>query len=788
MPIDPEFLERGSALQSPLFARALDRLGASVRELPVGARIGPYRVVRELGRGGMAVVYLAERADGEFEQTVALKLTRPEDDSSLGQALLRHERQLLAGLNHPHIARLLDGGRNDDGSLWFALEFVDGARIDRYCAERELSAPARLELFMQACDAVQFAHAHLLIHRDLKPSNILVGEGGVQLLDFGIAQLLAPGAAETAPAQRALTPAWASPEQQRGDQATTASDIYQLGRLLQSILTPSAAAGITAGTVTAPPAAPAASTPPIAADLAAIIGKATRATPAERYATVTELRADVDNFLAHRPVLARRGGRGYRAACFVRRHRAGVAACAGASALLLASLVAVVWQAQIAHRAADHAERSKVFLIDLLRDANPFSSSHRGPADLVAVLDGAEKRVDRDFADAPQTQAELHNTLAAALMQMNQYARARDIMRASTAAMRSRREATTPEFGDALVVLAQAESNLGDGKAARAAFAEAEPLLAHAGSSYRRKYISLLTGLAKLDNQEGDHAAARRRHETILRERLALEGPQSPDIAMDLMNRAADEFDQEHYAEAETLAQQSHAMLLALLGPDHARRIYVDDMLAAAQREAGHYRESLATIAPIVPMARATLAPGATMLSTVLNVYASALRETGDLAGALSALREANAIGAAAQEPGRGVTEFRLGEVEAALHLPTALGTLRDSRDALAATPGGNDGFAELARASYGAALARSGEVESGEAEATAARTALLAGKFSASVKLGDIDLALAEVETLRGNRAAAQTLRNEALTVFRRVYGVDHPKTRKLQAQTSTP
>lgn len=413
MPIDPDFLQPGGALASAVLQRALDRLGAVPSELPPGARIGPYRVIEEIGRGGMAVVYRAERADGEFEQTVALKLVRPDNETALTRELLRRERQILANLQHPSIARLLDGGRADDGRLWFALEFVNGTRIDRYCRERRLGRRERLMLFLQVCQAVQFAHGRLLIHRDIKPANILVTrDGAAKLLDFGIARLVDAGAPANL-AERALTPGYASPEQARGEAVTTASDIYQLGNLLRQLLAPEpddAGGDATATTLTAATrlmplgdAAPADAAPrSIARDLDAIVAKATRAEPERRYATVAELAGDIDNFLARRPVLARAGGRAYRLVCFVNRYRYGVAAAALVAALLVGGAIAVAWQAGLARAQAARAQAVQTFLIGLFDGLDPAHGAGRDVTvrELLA-------RGERDAANRLEQQPEL---------------------------------------------------------------------------------------------------------------------------------------------------------------------------------------------------------------------------------------------------------------------------------------------------------------------------------------------------------------------------------------------
>ncbi|HEY9285867.1 MAG TPA: serine/threonine-protein kinase, partial [Pyrinomonadaceae bacterium] len=233
-------------------ARVLDADGQPLRRddahayalgLASGARVGSYRVLRELGRGGMGAVYLAERAEGDFRKRVAVKVVRREMGTDFVLSRFRHERRALAALDHPNIARLLDGGATDDGLPYIIMEYVEGQDIDRYCDGHRLSVGERLRLFLAACAGVSHAHQSLIIHRDIKPSNILVtGDGTPKLLDFGIAKILDPSLSDaplehTATALRMLTPEYASPEQVRGELVTTASDVYSLGVLLYLLLT-----------------------------------------------------------------------------------------------------------------------------------------------------------------------------------------------------------------------------------------------------------------------------------------------------------------------------------------------------------------------------------------------------------------------------------------------------------------------------------------------------------------------------------------------------------------------
>src|SRR5690606_15593938 len=201
-------------------------------------RIGPYRLVQRIGEGGMGTVYRAARADGQFEHEVALKLIHRNADTAERQRRFLTERQILARLHHPHIARLYDGGVTDEGAPYFAMEYVEGQPIDAYCDTQRLPVEARLDLFTQVCDAVQYAHRNLVVHRDLKPGNILVTQHGrVKLLDFGIAKLLDDDADFTTQTAMPMTPAYASPEQMGGGTITTASDVYQLGVVLYELLT-----------------------------------------------------------------------------------------------------------------------------------------------------------------------------------------------------------------------------------------------------------------------------------------------------------------------------------------------------------------------------------------------------------------------------------------------------------------------------------------------------------------------------------------------------------------------
>ena len=323
-----------SAQQTSSLDKPVVRLPDIAPDEALPEAVGPYRILREIGHGGMGTVYLAERTDGAYEKTVAVKIIRRGMDTDFVVSRFRHERQILAGLAHPNIAALLDGGQTPEGLPYFVLEYVEGEPIDKFCEAQKLTVQKRLRLFLSVCEAVQHAHQNLVVHRDLKPGNVLVTrEGRVKLLDFGLAKLLAPGTEETAQAQRFLTPAFASPEQIRGEAITVASDVFSLGVLLYLLLSGKRPFGgkdtsyerLSRAVCEDDPPRPSTVLPALKGDLDAIVLKALRKEPEKRYASVEELRADVDRHLWALPVLARQGGSLYAATRFVSRHKAGVA-------------------------------------------------------------------------------------------------------------------------------------------------------------------------------------------------------------------------------------------------------------------------------------------------------------------------------------------------------------------------------------------------------------------------------------------------------------------------------
>src|SRR5438067_5099870 len=341
--------------------------------VPVGHLIGAYRTVREIGRGGMGAVYLAERADEQYKKQVAIKLIKRGMDTDSVLRHFRNERQILASFDHPNIARLFDGGTTKDGLPYFVMEYIEGVPINQYCSAHGLSVVERLKLIREACAAVSYAHRHTVIHRDIKMSNIFVtSEGTPKLLDFGIAKILQPGieseALMTMTGVRPMTPEYASPEQVRGEPVTTASDVYSLGVVLYELLTGRLPYHFTSRspsdvvreiTNTEPPRpstvvsnnnqqSEITNQKFLRGDLDNILLMALRKEPARRYQTVDQFADDIRRYLEARPVLARKDTLMYRAGKFARRNRVAVAAAFLILVSLIGGLIATAWQA---HRA-----------------------------------------------------------------------------------------------------------------------------------------------------------------------------------------------------------------------------------------------------------------------------------------------------------------------------------------------------------------------------------------------------------------------------------------------------
>lgn len=414
---DPGRIEE--ALQTTAAAVA----GAGTR---TGTRIGPYRVERLLGHGGMGAVYLASRDDEHYAKQVAIKVVPSGLDHAAMLERFRQERQILARLEHPYIARLLDGGATETGAPYIVMEYVQGEPVDKWCEERRLDVRARIELFRKVCEAISYAHRQLVVHRDLKPGNILVTEDGTpRLLDFGIAKLLPADGAQTFAGQTvalAMTPDYASPEQVRGEAAGTATDVYSLGAVLYRLLSgarPHSMQTMTPGEIErviceVAPARPSSVAPPalgraLRGDLDNIVLMAMRKEPERRYLSADELSADLKRYLEGRPVLAREDTLGYRAGKFLKRNAAGTAAVALVALSLAVGAGVAWWQARRAEeaRAAAESDRARA------EQASEKAERQR----LAAMAAHADADAERDRARLHASQAQAAREVAERRMQ-----------------------------------------------------------------------------------------------------------------------------------------------------------------------------------------------------------------------------------------------------------------------------------------------------------------------------------------------------------------------------------
>ncbi len=453
----------GDFIKAPVVDEALNVINHTDITLGKKKRIGTYEVVREIGRGGMGAVYLASRADEEFKKYVAIKLIKRGMDTEDILRRFKNERQILASLDHPNIAKLLNGGTTAEGVPYFVMEYVEGQPLTEYCDSHKLSTVERLKLFREICAAVQHAHQNLVVHRDLKPSNILItSDGTPKLLDFGIAKFLNPALAPqtiapTATMMRMMTRDYASPEQARGEPITTASDIYSLGVLLYKLLTghhpyqfktplPQEIERVICESVPEKPSTMVTRTEIIEledgktlsltpnsvsrtregqpdklrralnGDVDNIILMAMRKEPQRRYSSVAELSEDLRRYLGGLSVLATKDTFRYRAAKFVKRHRVGVVAALLVLLSLIAGLVATIWQAQQARQERAKAEEIKNFIERTLNYSNPLSNKGGKTVRETTVteaLDEAAKRLESgEFSNQPEIKAELELVIA----------------------------------------------------------------------------------------------------------------------------------------------------------------------------------------------------------------------------------------------------------------------------------------------------------------------------------------------------------------------------------------
>jgi serine/threonine-protein kinase len=576
--------EAESFIEAPALTRVANLVTAEKRASHVGKQIGAYKIEREIGRGGMGAVYLARRADQEFDKKVAIKLIKRGFDTEEIISRFRHERQILAALEHPNITRLIDGGSTDDGLPFLVMDYVEGLPLNKFCGAQKVSLEDRLDIFLQICSAVNYAHQNLIIHRDLKPSNILVtADGTPKLLDFGIAKLTAPNSSATLDGTqttlRVMTPEYASPEQVSGQTVTTASDIYSLGVILYELLTgqrpfrirtnraeeisriitdtsptkPSESLrrgeeekrrkgglefGKVASQVSSSPHLPFSSSV-LRGDLDNIILMAMRKEPERRYSSVEQFAEDIRRYQNGLPVIAQEDTFAYRAEKFLKRNKAGVAAGIGITVSLIAGLAATARQARIARRQRDKArleaqkaEKINQFLQKMLNSADPRTGSK--DVKVIEVLGVAAESIEKDFANQPEIAADLETTLGLTYLSLGH-------LDSAEKCLKNALDIRLRLFPRVSEEVALGLKNYGRVLQAKGELKSAEPLFVESLETLRRlrgdlnlDVADVLTSLAYLETMKGENARAVRIYEKEIMIRREILGENHADVARNL--------------------------------------------------------------------------------------------------------------------------------------------------------------------------------------------------------------------------------------------------------------
>jgi eukaryotic-like serine/threonine-protein kinase len=565
-------------------------------------RLGPYRVLREVGRGGMGIVYDAERDDGQFRRRVAIKIIHSADDELQRRVLA--ERQILAALDHPHIARLLDGGVADDGRPYFVMEYVEGMPVDVYCDRMRLGVTERLRLFVTVARTVDFAHRNLIVHRDLKPSNVMVTpDGTVKLLDFGVAKLLNRSlGGESVAATRdraALTPEYASPEQIQGGALTTTTDVYSLGVMLYELLCgrrpfahlehdmaafmgavchddidrPSVRALreealAREGTTLVPvQVARARDTTPqrlarrLRGDCDAIVAAALRAEPPRRYASAEALAQDIERHLAERPVRAHQGSRGYRLLKLVRRHRVQAAAVLLTSLSLVGGATVAAWQATRANHERVRAEAALAqsqevtdFLLHLFEAGNPATVATGSVSARDLVRRGAARIEELD--GQPLLQARMLGVLGRIHESLGQYEDAQRLTHRALAIRRSLGVAADVESAELMLQLGILQRRRAEFDSAQQSFTEARALVEATAGAPHKLYMQVLEQLYSIAVYRGDNAEAVRRAAEAVAVSRRLLGEHDRETLNAMRSLGATHWRRGEYADAEAVLRR----------------------------------------------------------------------------------------------------------------------------------------------------------------------------------------------------------------------------------------
>ena len=646
--LDAGVVNAAATVMSHLAGTESDRIQAPTN---AGKRIGHYRLAERLGAGGMGEVWRAERVD-DFEQAVAVKLIRPLLDSPALRERFARERRILARLDHPGIARLLDGGVSEDGTPWYAMEFVPGTDIVRFANERKLGARERVELVLQVCDAVAHAQAHLIVHRDLKPSNILVdGQGRARVLDFGIARLLDDSGADalTGTGMRVFSPAYAAPEQIRGDTLGTATDVFALGAVLYELLagtpphphrssTPErllaelanetaprpsralrekAQGGGTKTTTTAKE---------ISGDLDTLVATALQPDPARRYAGAAQLGEDLKRWLDGRPIAAQPDTASYRMRKFVARHRFAVGSASAVLLTLIGGLGLALWQAKVAHehalranaeaqRAEHQAEQARVqaartrkvkeFMVSVFLPADPMRRGADAPQTIEAAFDAALERARTELSADPVLQADVLDDFGEIRANQGRFDEARPLFEQALAVAEKEYGPDHPVAAESLLNLGVIANATGRTQDAQGYVARAVAILERDDGGDPLALPSALSNLAATRMAQSDLAGAldiNRRAVRLFREHA----PDDARMVPLLSNAAMLALGNGEHDEAQALLAETIARIERLHGPDSPTLWHAFTALASLDYVRGNAPEERAHTERALALARAS--------------------------------------------------------------------------------------------------------------------------------------------------------------------------------------
>jgi len=752
-------------------------------ELRPGEHIGPYELVREIGRGGMGFVWLANRADGAFKRIVALKLPFSTWTGRLSERMTR-ERDILADLEHPNIARFYDAGVDGLGRPFIAMEYVEGQAIDVYCGERNLTVRERLYLVLNVSKAVAYAHSKLVVHRDLKPANMLVtAHGAVRLLDFGIAKLIDGDtfqvSHETEFGGRLLTPDYASPEQIRGETIGTAADIYSLAVVTYELLTgarpyrlkrQSAAQLEEAIAMVDPPSASHAAHDrtvkrQLRGDLDAILNKGMKKSPADRYATVDAFAGDLQRYLGGQTVVARPDTAWYRIRKFSSRNKFAVGAVIAVVAALSVGMSIALWQAHAATLQATRAEQVKRFMMSIFADSDTETGAG-APTTAVALLRAARERIGAQLADQPQVRAELMNSISSSLIGQGAYddgeTVGRDAMELSTRAF----GLTDPRTISARVTYGEALYRKGRDT-------DAEQVLRSTITDAQRRDASetqviALGILAAVEIDEGKLDAAIATNRAAVAIVQSKSGGVSPAVASDSYGGLANALYTAHQPGQSTAAREGLRLArLVSHGATTPKVLQARSFLARSLVDEGQTAAGMREFDGLVPAIEKAFGPLHPLVARAANFLGLASLSAGDLEGSISAFSLSLVV--TDQQPGepdwidRGSTRHSLGASYAAADRPAAAVVLfGEAIQQLTAGLGADNTVVLRVRSRRALAYASLGRLELAEREFSA-----LAGAPFQGADAAMNDVRLATLRSLQGRHDEAIALARGAVAAL---------------------